>query len=194
MFILASKSPRRTELLRSINCDFKTVVSDADELSGDVADPKELAVANAKLKAEATAKKIGNDVPVLGADTIVALDGHIHYKPKDEADAKRILRTLAGRTHEVITGIAFVRGAEVFSAVEVTKVTFDDMTEQEIADYVATGEPMDKSGAYALQGKAGVFIKGIEGSYSNVVGLPLCALKHLARQANINLYHKQALV
>ena len=171
MFILASKSPRRTELLQTAKCNFRTEPSDAEEFTGD-ADPQEIAVANARLKAAAA---------------IVALDGHIHYKPKDAADARRMLRTLAGRTHEVITGIAFVKDGECFTHAEVTRVTFDDMTDEEIAAYVATGEPMDKSGSYALQGGAGIYIKKIDGSYSNVVGLPLNAVKKLAKQTGVNL-------
>ena len=187
MFILASKSPRRTELLQTAGCRFRTVVSDAEEYGGDAADPKELAVLNARLKAAAVAKDFPGEF-VLGADTIVALNGHIHYKPKDAADARQMLRTLSGNTHEVITGIAFVRDEEFFTAAEVTKVTFDDMTDEEIAAYVATGEPMDKSGSYALQGGAGIFIKKIDGSYSNVVGLPLNAVKKLAAKADVELF------
>ena len=188
MFILASKSPRRTELLQTARCQFRTVVSDAEEFSGDVTEPKALAIANARLKAAAVAKDFPGQF-VLGADTIVALDGHIHYKPKDETDAKNMLRTLSGKTHEVITGIAFVRDNDVFTHAEVTKVTFDEVTDEEIAAYVATGEPMDKSGSYALQGGAGIFIKKIDGSYSNVVGLPLNAVKALAAQAGVDLLH-----
>ena len=187
MFILASKSPRRTELLQSIGCKFRTIVSRAEELSGDAQNPKDLAIANATFKAKTVAKEYP-DLPVLGADTIVTLDGHIHYKPHDAEDARRMLRTLAGKTHEVITGIAIVKNDELYTSAEVTQVMFDDMTDDEIAAYVATGEPMDKSGSYALQGGAGAFIRGINGSYSNVVGLPLCALKHLARKAAVDLW------
>ena len=188
MFILASKSPRRTELLQTAGCKFRVEPSDAEEYAGDVAHPAELAVANARLKAAAVAKNFPGEF-VLGADTIVALDGHIHYKPKDETDAKNMLRTLSGRTHEVITGIAFLRNGECFSHAETTRVTFDEMTDEEISRYVATGEPMDKSGSYALQGGAGIFIKKIDGSYSNVVGLPLNAVKKLAARAGVDLLH-----
>ena len=187
MFILASKSPRRTELLQTAGCRFRTETEDAEEFSGDAEDPAALAIANAKLKATAAAKKFPGEF-VLGADTIVALDGHIHYKPKDEADARRMLKTLSGKTHEVITGIAFVKDKECFSHAEVTRVTFDEMTDEEIFRYVQTGEPMDKSGSYALQGGAGIYIKKIDGSYSNVVGLPLNAVKKLAKQAGVNLF------
>ena len=186
MFILASKSPRRTELLQTAKCRFRTEPGDAEEFAGD-ADPIEIAVANARLKATAVAQKFPGEF-VLGADTIVALDGHIHYKPRDETDARRMLRTLAGRTHEVITGIAFVKDDECFTHAEVTRVTFDEMTDEEIAAYVAGGEPMDKSGSYALQGGAGIFIKKIDGSYSNVVGLPLNAVKKLAAKAGVDLW------
>ena len=187
MFILASKSPRRAELLKQLGCEFRTEPTETEEISGEGLPPVKIAVANAKLKAEAAFKTSGG-LPTVGADTIVTLDGHIHYKPKDTADAKNMLRTLAGRTHEVITGIAVVKDNRTFTASDSTKVTFDEMTDEEIDAYVSTGEPMDKSGSYALQGKAGIFIRGIEGSYSNVVGLPLATLKKLAAQAGVKMF------
>lgn len=177
MVILASGSPRRHELLKKIIPDFKIEVSDAlEEVRAST--PIELAVENARLKAEAVAKKFPSDV-VIGADTIVELDGEILLKPIDEDDARKMLRRLSEREHRVITGVALVEGARVLTAHEITKVYFGAMSDEEIANYVATGEPMDKSGSYALQGGAAPFIKKIDGDWSNVVGLPLYRLRRL---------------
>ena len=187
MFVLASGSPRRQELLRQIGCEFSVMVSHAEEETGEGLSPEILAVKNACAKALAVAKETG-DLPVLGADTVVALEGHIYGKPTDEADARRMLRMLAGKKHQVSTGIAFARGGKVFSDAVTTEVCFGEMTAEEIAAYVDTGEPMDKAGGYALQGRAAVFIEGIHGSYSNVVGLPLHALSLLAGKAGVDLY------
>ena len=185
--VLASASPRRQELLRQIGCGFRVVVSDAEELSGDGISPERLAVENARRKAEDVAAKEGGNVPVLGADTVVAVDETILGKPKDETDAVRMLRLLSGRQHFVYTGIAFVYRGEVYGDVVRTEVWVDELSEKEIDAYIATGEPMDKAGAYAVQGIAAKFIPRIDGSFSNVVGLPLHAVKELARKAGIVL-------
>ena len=187
MFILASGSPRRKELLRQIGCRFQVMVSQAEETVGCTLSPGQLVLENACAKARAVAKEAGG-LPVLGADTVVALEGQIYGKPTDEEDARRMLRNLAGKTHHVLTGIAFFSGGEVFTDAVTTEVTFGAMTEAEIADYVETGEPMDKAGAYAVQGRAAAFIEGIRGSYSNVVGLPLHAVCRLAGKAGVDLY------
>ena len=185
--VLASASPRRQELLRQISCAFRVVVSDAEELSGDSISPDRLAEENARRKAkDVAAKEIGN-VPVLGADTVVAVDGMILGKPKDAADAARMLRLLSGRQHFVYTGIALAYKGEVYGDVVRTEVWVDELSEKEIDAYIATGEPMDKAGAYAVQGIAAKFIPRIDGSFSNVVGLPLHAVKELARKAGIVL-------
>lgn len=180
MLILASGSPRRHELLKKIVPNFKIEVSDAtEELQSTT--PIELAIENALLKASAVAKKFPSDI-VLGADTIVVLDGEILLKPVDEDDARKMLRRLADKEHQVITGLALVEGDRKLMAYEITKVYFGEMTDKEIANYVATGEPMDKSGSYALQGGAAPFIKKIDGDWSNVVGLPLYRLRLLLKQ------------
>ena len=128
------------------------------------------------------------NLPVLGADTVVVLDEVIYGKPKDHEDAKEMLRKLSGKTHEVITGMVLVTKGKSYPAAETTRVHFAEMTDEEIAAYVATGEPMDKAGAYALQGRAAAFIEGIEGSYSNVVGLPLHLFTVLAKKAEVDIY------
>lgn len=185
--VLASASPRRQELLRQIGCGFRVVVSDAEELSGDGISPERLAVENARRKAEDVAAKEGGNAPVLGADTVVAVDEMILGKPKDETDAVRMLRLLSGRQHFVYTGIALAYRGEVYGDVVRTEVWVDELSEKEIDAYIATGEPMDKAGAYAVQGIAAKFIPRIDGSFSNVVGLPLHAVKELARKGGIVL-------
>ena len=185
--VLASASPRRQELLRQIGCTFRVVVSDAEELSGDSISPDRLAEENARRKAKDVAAKESGNVPVLGADTVVAVDGMILGKPKDAADAARMLRLLSGRQHFVYTGIALAYKGEVYGDVVRTEVWVDELSEKEIDAYIATGEPMDMAGAYAVQGIAAKFIPRIDGSFSNVVGLPLHAVKELARKAGIVL-------
>ncbi|MBR1886069.1 MAG: septum formation inhibitor Maf [Schwartzia sp.] len=186
--VLASASPRRQELLRQIGCDFRVVVSDAQELSESGMAPERMAVENARRKAEDVAMREGGTVPVLGADTVVAVDGIILGKPKDEADAARMLRLLSGRRHFVYTGIAFAYRGEVYEHVEETTVWMDELSDEEIVAYIATGEPMDKAGAYAVQGRAAKFIPRVEGSFSNVVGLPLHAVMKLAQKAGVLLW------
>ena len=183
--VLASASPRRQELLQQIGCKFRVVVSDAEELSGDGISPERLAVENARRKAEDVAAKEGSNVPVLGADTVVAVDETILGKPKDETDAVRMLRLLSGRQHFVYTGIALVYRGDIYEDVVRTAVWVDELSAKEIDAYIATGEPRDKDGAYAVQGIAAKYIPRIDGSFSNVVGLPLYAVKELARKAGI---------
>ena len=183
--VLASASPRRQELLRQIGCAFRVVASDAEEISGDGVSPERTAAENARRKAADVASREPDGAAVLGADTVVAVDGEILGKPKDEADAKRMLRLLSGRRHFVYTGLALAYQGKVFQDVVQTAVWMDALSEEEIAAYVATGEPMDKAGAYAVQGMAAKFIPKIDGSFSNVVGLPLHATRQLARKAGI---------
>lgn len=188
MFILASGSPRRRELLQQIGALFRVEVSEAEELS-QAESPAELVRLNAAAKAEAVAREHPGEA-VLGADTVVALEGKIYGKPRDAAEACSMLAALSGRRHEVLTGIVWVSGGQTFSEAVSTQVQFGELTAEEIGRYVATGEPLDKAGAYALQGGAAVFIEGIEGSYSNVVGLPLYRTALLAKKAGVDLYGK----
>ena len=185
MIILASGSPRRHELLKKLCTNFKIQASDAVEVQNDL-EPKILAVENAKLKAQDIFNKNPGAI-VIGADTIVVLNGKIFGKPKNHADAEKMLEQLANNSHEVITGLAICAGGKIFTDYDVTEVYFGEMTAQEIKKYVATGEPLDKSGSYALQGGATKFIEKIHGDWSNVVGLPVYRLKKLAESANINL-------
>ena len=187
MLILASASPRRQELLQQIGCDFRVFVSHAEELSESGVSPEKLATENARRKAEDVASRDTTGLPVLGADTVVAVDATILGKPKDEEDAARMLRLLSGRRHFVYTGVALVYHGATYTSVVQTAVWMDKMSDEEISAYIATGEPMDKAGAYAVQGIAAKFIPKIEGSFSNVVGLPLHEVKNLARKAGILL-------
>ena len=184
MLILASKSPRRKELLKQIGIPFVVVVSDAEEVSGNSWTPAALVVENAKRKARAVAEKYP-DSPVLGADTVVSSEGKIFGKPKDKDEARKMLTALSGKMHEVTTGLALINRNEIRTTNVTTKVFFDTMTKADIDAYIATEESMDKAGAYAIQGKAARFIEKIEGSYSNVVGLPLNALIQLGKGLNL---------
>ena len=186
MIILASGSPRRHELLKKLCKNFIVEVSDATEVQ-QADDPKTLAIENARLKASSIAAK-HPDAIVIGADTIVVLDGEIFGKPDGVSGAEAMLARLSGRRHEVITGLAICAGGKVFTTAEVTEVYFGEMTAEEIREYVATGEPLDKSGSYALQGGATKFIEKIHGDWSNVVGLPVYRLRRLAQAAGLEIF------
>jgi septum formation protein len=172
--ILASASPRRRELLTQAGYMFEVRPAYVNEDPLPDEDPISYVVRLARDKAQAVFAEINDsDAIVLGADTTVTLDSHILAKPEDAADAARMLRLLSGRTHRVITGVAIAtaKGTEV--AAEVTGVQFLTLSEEEIAAYIATGEPMDKAGAYGIQGLAAKWIPRVKGCYFNVVGLPL---------------------
>ena len=177
MIILASGSPRREELLKKICSEFKIHVSDAEEFTN-ATTPKELAIENAVLKAKAVAKDFPHDT-IIAADTIVTLGNKIFGKPHDFDDACAMLRQLVDKVHVVITGLAVIKDDKILTATEETEVHFGKMTDEEIANYVKTGEPMDKSGSYALQGGMAPYVKKINGDWSNVVGLPLYRLRKL---------------
>jgi septum formation protein len=183
MLVLASASPRRQELLRSAGISFEVQPADIAEdiLPGETA--KNCAERLAREKALAVAGE-RPQACVLGADTVVTIDGRILGKPSDADDAARMLRLLSGRQHQVITGVCLVVRGQASVASETTLVTMSEITDTEIADYVATGEPMDKAGAYAIQGIASRWIPRIEGDYSNVVGLPVALVwRMLCEQA-----------
>lgn len=174
--VLASQSPRRSELLKSAGIPFRVQAANIDETPLPGETPVEHVRRLAREKAEAVPGEL-----VLGADTVVVVDGQILGKPVSGADAVRMLELLSGRKHEVITGIC-LKGREVVVDHESTGVFFAALTEQEIAEYVASGEPMDKAGAYAIQGLASRFVERIEGSYSNVVGLPVAMVYRYLRR------------
>lgn len=170
--ILASGSPRRREILSTIGVPFRVVVSDADESLPAGISPAEAVETLAARKAEAVAALVASDEVILAADTVVAIDGDILGKPTDEADAAAMLRRLSGRSHTVYTGVALRRGSRLLVAHEATAVHVAPLSDADIADYIATREPMDKAGAYAIQGYFARYIEGFAGDYFNVVGLP----------------------
>jgi septum formation protein len=179
--ILASRSPRRAELLTAAGFSFELLAADVDEapLPGEApaAYVERLAIAKAK-----AVLKLRPAARVLGADTTVTIDNEILAKPVDDADAARMLRKLSGRVHEVHTGVSLISAGRVQSLVDTTRVWFDAMTDEDISWYVATGEPVDRAGAYAIQGFASRFIPRIEGSYSNVVGLPVAMVSSILKR------------
>jgi septum formation protein len=186
--ILASKSPRRQELLRQIGVRFQVVPSDITEELTPGAPPETVAVRLASAKARDVSASHPDRI-VLGADTIVVAGGEMLGKPENAADARRMLKSLSGRGHEVITGVALVRrstGQEV-SGFERTTVYFHSLADEEIERYIATGEPADKAGAYAIQGRAALLISGIAGDYSNVVGLPIPLVGKLLQQFGVQI-------
>lgn len=193
--VLASASPRRRELLANAGYQFDIVVSDADETVPPGLAPEQAAQHTARAKALAVAQGVDGRALVIGADTMVVLDGRIFGKPHSEEQARSMLRELSGRAHEVITGVCLAAAplepnaaptradsgpCDSLPAIETFAVTtlvqFRVLSEEEISAYVATGEPMDKAGAYGIQGKGGALVDHIEGDYDNVVGLPVAAL------------------
>lgn len=170
--ILASASPRRSELMTLAGFRFDVICADIDEIVPEKALPQEVVMSLALQKAQAVAKDHRKSA-VVGSDTVVALDGKILGKPHSESEAAEMLRSLSGRSHKVFTGVAIVCGEKVTSFFEETEVEFYPLTDQEILDYVATGEPMDKAGAYGIQGRGAVLVKRINGDYFNVMGLPI---------------------
>jgi septum formation protein len=184
MLILASSSPRRAELLRAAGIDFTVRSADIDEAIRPNEPPRDYVVRLSREKARAVVR---GDELALGADTTVVINGEIIGKPADAEEAGRMLRALSGRWHEVLTGVTLARADRIISAVSSTRVKFAELSGAEIEWYVSTGEPMDKAGAYAIQGHASLFIERIEGSYSNVVGLPVQLTYQLARQIGVEL-------
>ena len=170
--ILASASPRRKEILELADLKFDVMPSDAQEITTKTA-PNEVVMELASIKAKDIYKKSEKQSMIVGADTVVAYQGQILGKPADEADAKRMLTMLSGQTHEVYTGVCVIEDEKIKTFYEETKVTFYEISDEQIDHYIKTGEPMDKAGSYGIQGKAAVFIKGIEGDYYNVVGFPI---------------------
>ena len=173
--ILASASPRRQALLQQIGITPLVCPADFAEGSGTASQAQEVALHNASGKC-AVAAKMGDELPVIAADTIVVIDNVILGKPQDAAAAKAMLQRLSGRTHQVMTGVAVRYKGQQLSKVCITDVSFRQLTAEEIDAYIAIGEPMDKAGAYGIQGRGAVLVEKINGCYNNVVGLPLSLL------------------
>ncbi|MBQ7125447.1 MAG: septum formation inhibitor Maf [Clostridia bacterium] len=180
--ILASKSPRRLELLRMLGLSVEQISPDVDESSVVSETPARLAERLAKLKAESVYKTSSHEGSVvIAADTLVEIGGKILGKPRNVADARDMLRQLSGKLHYVHTGIAVVYSGTTSSATETAAVYFRELSEEDIDSYVMSGEPMDKAGAYGIQGRAGAFVEKIEGDFFSIVGLPLCRLATLLK-------------
>ena len=184
--VLASGSPRRKELLEMLGLDFIAVPACGEECPPPGAGPAATVMALACAKAAEIAAQYPT-LPVLGADTVVALDNRILGKPRDAADAAAMLRSLSGREHSVFTGLCVMKNGEPFAVSEETRVTFRPLTETEILRYVQSGEPMDKAGAYACQGRAALFIQRMDGDFFNVMGLPLFRLGQLLQEIGVNI-------
>ena len=178
--ILASQSPRRRELMELFRIPFLVQAADVDETMDPSADPAAQVARVSRLKAEAISRN-WEDV-VIAADTIVVCQGQILGKPKDEEDACRMLRLLSGRVHQVMTGVTVLCRDEAVVCTEVTDITFRALTDKEIASYVRTKEPMDKAGAYGIQGGGALFAEKLVGDYFNVVGLPVCRLGQILKK------------
>lgn len=184
--LLASQSPRRRELLGLFHVPFAVRVADIDE-SMDLCKPAYDEVARvSRMKAEAIPRE--NDDVVIAADTIVVCAGEVLGKPRDTSDAVRMLRLLSGRDHQVMTGMTVLRGEKCVTCTEVTDIHFRELSDREIENYVATGEPMDKAGSYGIQGGAALFAEKMVGDYYNVMGLPVCRLAMILKEIAPELF------
>ena len=192
--VLASASPRRQELLRTIHLDFSVVPADVDESLRPGEKATEYVERVARDKAMAVVGRLGTgatgDVVVLAADTTVDVDGEILAKPDDDDDARRMLRLLSGRTHQVHTAVVLWRISGVQTATVTTDVTFAELDEAMLEWYIATGEHLDKAGAYGMQGAAGALVERIDGSASNVIGLPLAETVALLRASGLTMLRR----
>lgn len=184
MIILASKSPRRKQLLSMMGLEFAVQTADIDETMDKSQTPAHEVAAVSARKAVKIAAQHSKDV-VVAADTIVVIDGKILGKPKDEQDAARMLRLLSGRTHTVYTGLTVCADGKSSTETVATAVTFRALTDAEIDAYIKTGEPMDKAGAYGIQGYGSMFVSHLDGDYFCVMGLPVCRLSSMLRQAGV---------
>ena len=191
MIYLASQSPRRAELLSQIGVEYEVKVADIDEsiLPGESAQDYVCRIACSKARVVAAQlEKTQKSVPVLAADTTIELDGDIIGKPHDNEDCQCILRQLSGRDHQVLSAVALLHGARLDYRLSRNRVRFKSLSKAEIDAYCASPEPMDKAGAYAIQGRAAVFVEHLQGSYSAVMGLPLFETAQLLRDAGIEIF------
>ena len=184
--VLASGSPRRRELLETMGLEFSVVPAKGEEIAPEGAGPAETVMALSKAKAAEVAKSRPGAL-VIAADTVVWAEGRILGKPKDEAEARAMLHMLSDNTHEVYTGVTLMLGEKEAAGAECTKVFFRRLTDEEIDRYVSTGEPMDKAGAYGVQGKGALLVERLEGDFFNVMGLPVLRLSRMLLRFGICL-------
>ena len=186
--ILASGSPRRRELMEMLGVTVDIIPAKGEEKAPEHVSPAELVMALASAKAHEVGDGRGEDEVIIAADTIVWVNGGVFGKPKSEDEAFSMLSVLSGHTHEVYTGVSVLRGGTEIKEYEMSRVTFRELSPEEIKRYIATGEPMDKAGAYGAQGKGALFVRHIDGDFFNVMGLPLCRLgKMLEKQGVVIL-------
>ena len=181
---LASGSPRRQELLTQLGVSFERIVTGIEEKRAEGESAQQYVSRLAREKAQAGVASVPSDLPVLGADTIVILNGEVLEKPRDADHAARMLHKMSGQTHQVMTAVVLADRQHVLDCLVVTEVTFRVLTDDDIAAYIASGEPMDKAGAYGIQGLGGCFVRKINGSYHAVVGLPLVETYELLSNFN----------
>lgn len=184
--VLASKSPRRKELLGLLDLEFQIITADIDETMDPTLPVTDEVARISYQKAIAVANNIFDDAIIISADTIVELNGTLMGKPTNKDDAFCMLKSLSGKSHNVHTAVTVLQGDKHVTRVVTTKVTFRDISDEEINTYISTNEPMDKAGAYGIQGRGSKFVSGIVGDYFNVVGLPVCELGLILKQFNIN--------
>lgn len=185
--ILASKSPRRSELLARMGVEFTVKTSKIDEKMDPFANPADEVARVSLAKAQAVRGTCHPDDIIIGADTIVVCDGLTMGKPRSESEAFSMLRRLSGRDHQVLTGLTVLGGDRTENLTVATTLRFRALADAEIRNYIATGEPMDKAGAYGIQGLAAMFVVGLDGDYYNVMGLPVCTLAILLRRFGVKL-------
>jgi septum formation protein len=188
--ILASKSPRRKEILENLGLKFEIIVADADE-SSDITDPHLLVSTLAERKGRAVADRLDSldDTLIIASDTLVYAEGEFLGKPRDKDDARRMIKMLSGKSHIVVSGIYLCFCGKEANGASATRVIFDEMTDAEIEHYISSPEPYDKAGGYAVQGLAAVYINGLEGDYFNVVGLPVNLMcKMLKEEFGTNIF------
>lgn len=183
--VLASKSPRRKELLGLLDLEFQIITADIDESMNPTLPVSDEVARLSFEKAAAIRLMVSDDTVIISADTVVELDGKVMGKPKDKADAFNMLKSLSGNTHNVLSGVTVMQGDKNLSQVVTTKVCFRELTDTEIDAYIDTLEPMDKAGAYGIQGRGSKFVQKIDGDYFNVVGLPICTLSLMLKNFDI---------
>ena len=185
--VLASASPRRKELLSRMGIDFTVRVADTDETMDPFAHPADEVARVAALKAKAVYPLCNDGDVIIGADTIVVCDSLVMGKPRSESEAFSMLRRLSGRDHQVMTGLCVLSDGHEETVTVTTTLRMRHLSDEEIRAYIATGEPMDKAGAYGIQGLASMFVVGLDGDYYNVMGLPVCTLAMILRKCGIKL-------
>ena len=187
MFILASQSPRRRELLSMLGLDFTIITADIDETMDEALSVEDAVAEVCRKKAEAVGVQNPGQL-IVAADTVVVLENRVLGKPRTEEEARDMLRSLSGRHHTVMTAFCLWKDGRADTHVEKTHVHFRALSEEEIAAYVATGSPMDKAGAYGIQDQAGIFVRALEGDYYNVMGLPVCRLAMILRSFGLPIW------